>query len=51
MRLPPDVPFSVNRAVAGGVNQVVLHGQSYTGNYSSEIAELHYVLCFLSFLL
>jgi hypothetical protein len=23
----------VNRAVAGGVNQVVLHGQSYTGNY------------------
>ncbi|KAJ5670799.1 uncharacterized protein N7477_006162, partial [Penicillium maclennaniae] len=23
----------INRAVAGGVNQVVLHGQSYTGNY------------------
>lgn len=25
--------WSVNRAVAGGVNQVVLHGESYTGNY------------------
>lgn len=25
--------FSVNRAFAGGVNQIVLHGQSYTGNY------------------
>jgi hypothetical protein len=24
---------SVNRAIAGGVNQVVLHGQSYTGDY------------------
>lgn len=23
----------INRAVIGGVNQVVLHGQSYTGNY------------------
>lgn len=23
----------INRAVVGGVNQVVLHGQSYTGNY------------------
>jgi hypothetical protein len=29
----PELLFSVNRAVAGGVNQVVLHGQSYTGNY------------------
>ncbi|OJI87448.1 hypothetical protein ASPTUDRAFT_137504, partial [Aspergillus tubingensis CBS 134.48] len=25
--------FSVGRAVTGGVNQIVLHGQSYTGNY------------------
>ncbi|KAM0321554.1 hypothetical protein ACHAQA_010044 [Verticillium albo-atrum] len=25
--------WSVNRAVAGGVNQFILHGQSYTGNY------------------
>lgn len=25
--------WSVNRAVAGGVNRFVLHGQSYTGNY------------------
>lgn len=41
MRLPPDVPFSVNRAVAGGVNQVVLHGQSYNGNYYSEIAGIN----------
>ncbi|KAJ5676031.1 hypothetical protein N7462_008928 [Penicillium macrosclerotiorum] len=23
----------INRAIVGGVNQVVLHGQSYTGNY------------------
>jgi hypothetical protein len=29
----PELLFSVNRAVVGGVNQVVLHGQSYTGNY------------------
>jgi hypothetical protein len=28
-----ELLFSVNRAVAGGVNQVVLHGQSYTGDY------------------
>ncbi|KAJ5754131.1 uncharacterized protein N7511_008284 [Penicillium nucicola] len=28
-----ELLFSVNRAVVGGVNQVVLHGQSYTGNY------------------
>lgn len=25
--------LSVNRAVAGGVNQFVIHGQSYSGNY------------------
>jgi len=25
--------WSINRAVAGGVNQFVIHGQSYTGNY------------------
>jgi len=25
--------FSANRGLAGGVNQYVIHGQSYTGNY------------------
>ncbi|GKZ35542.1 hypothetical protein AbraIFM66950_006205 [Aspergillus brasiliensis] len=25
--------FSVGRAVTGGVNQIILHGQSYTGDY------------------
>ncbi|KAF2090207.1 hypothetical protein K490DRAFT_36539 [Saccharata proteae CBS 121410] len=28
----PHLLFDVARAVAGGVNQVVLHGQTYTGN-------------------
>ncbi|KAE8395445.1 hypothetical protein BDV23DRAFT_178499 [Aspergillus alliaceus] len=27
--------WSINRAVVGGVNQFVIHGQSYTGNYWS----------------
>ena len=31
----PDLLFSVNRALAGGVNRFVLHGQSYTGNYTA----------------
>ncbi|KAJ5213972.1 hypothetical protein N7449_001141 [Penicillium cf. viridicatum] len=49
MRLPPDVPFSVNRAVEGGVNQVVLHGQSYTGNYyaRNSRATLRYMFSFI----
>ncbi|KXH29506.1 hypothetical protein CSIM01_06239 [Colletotrichum simmondsii] len=29
----PELVASFNKAVAGGVNQVVLHGQSYSGNY------------------
>lgn len=29
----PELLWSVNRAVAGGVNQMVFHGQSYTGDY------------------
>jgi hypothetical protein len=29
----PTLLFSVGRAVVGGVNQLVLHGQSYTGDY------------------
>jgi hypothetical protein len=29
----PSLLFSVGRAVVGGVNQIVLHGQSYTGDY------------------
>ncbi|KAL0777299.1 hypothetical protein CaCOL14_006817 [Colletotrichum acutatum] len=29
----PELLFSANRAAAGGVNQFVIHGQSYTGNY------------------
>ncbi|KAL3482790.1 hypothetical protein BJX62DRAFT_231439 [Aspergillus germanicus] len=29
----PRLLFSVGRAVVGGVNQIVLHGQSYTGDY------------------
>ncbi|KAI8317095.1 hypothetical protein K4K59_011003 [Colletotrichum sp. SAR11_240] len=29
----PDLLFAMNRAVAGGVNQLVIHGQSYSGNY------------------
>ncbi|KAL2811612.1 hypothetical protein BJX63DRAFT_444029 [Aspergillus granulosus] len=29
----PSLLFSVGRAVVGGVNQLVLHGQSYTGDY------------------
>ncbi|PYH75426.1 hypothetical protein BO82DRAFT_410522 [Aspergillus uvarum CBS 121591] len=28
-----ELLWQVNRAAAGGVNQVVLHGQSYSGNY------------------
>ncbi|KAF9891846.1 hypothetical protein FE257_003331 [Aspergillus nanangensis] len=28
-----DLLWQIGRAVAGGVNQVVLHGQTYTGNY------------------
>lgn len=28
-----DLLWEINRAVAGGVNQFVLHGQTYTGNY------------------
>lgn len=28
-----DLLWRVNRAIVGGVNQVVLHGQSYTGNW------------------
>lgn len=28
-----DLLLSVNKALAGGVNQFVLHGQSFTGNY------------------
>ncbi|KAL1617257.1 hypothetical protein SLS56_011061 [Neofusicoccum ribis] len=29
----PHMLWSINRAVAGGVNQFVLHGQTYSGNY------------------
>lgn len=29
----PRLLYSVNRAYAGGVNRIVLHGQSYTGKY------------------
>ncbi|KAJ0382930.1 hypothetical protein COL922a_011526 [Colletotrichum nupharicola] len=29
----PDLLFAMNRAVAEGVNQFVIHGQSYSGNY------------------
>ncbi|KAI3390458.1 hypothetical protein diail_9575 [Diaporthe ilicicola] len=29
----PELLFSMNRAVAGGVNQFVIHGQPYSGNY------------------
>lgn len=29
----PELLFSMNRAVSGGINQFVIHGQSYTGNY------------------
>ncbi|OBR14858.1 Secreted protein [Colletotrichum higginsianum IMI 349063] len=29
----PELLFAMNRAVSGGVNQFVIHGQSYTGNY------------------
>lgn len=31
--LIPELLWSINRAVAAGINQFVLHGQSYTGNY------------------
>ena len=31
----PDLLFSVNRALAGGVNRFVIHGQSYSGNYTA----------------
>ncbi|KLU89722.1 hypothetical protein MAPG_08691 [Magnaporthiopsis poae ATCC 64411] len=31
--LASSLLFSTNRAFAGGVNQLVIHGQSYTGNY------------------
>lgn len=29
----PDLLFSVNRALVGGVNRVVVHGQTYSGGY------------------
>ena len=29
----PRLLFSVNRAFAGGINRMVIHGQSYTGKY------------------
>ncbi|CRG91023.1 Multicopy suppressor of chk1 protein 1 [Talaromyces islandicus] len=29
-----DLLWSINRAAAGGINQVVLHGQTYSGNYT-----------------
>lgn len=29
----PELLFSANRGFAGGVNQYVLHGQAYSGNY------------------
>ncbi|KAM0491001.1 hypothetical protein ACHAP8_010980 [Fusarium lateritium] len=29
----PDLLFSINRALAGGVNRFVIHGQGYTGSY------------------
>lgn len=29
----PELLFAMNRAVSGGINQFVIHGQSYTGNY------------------
>jgi len=31
----PDLLFSANRAFAGGVNRLVIHGQAYTGNYTA----------------
>ena len=31
--LVADLLWSINRAVAGGVNQFIIHGQSYTGKY------------------
>ncbi|RYP69486.1 hypothetical protein DL769_005264 [Monosporascus sp. CRB-8-3] len=30
----PDLLFSANRGFAGGVNQYVIHGQTYTGNWT-----------------
>ncbi|RYP50580.1 hypothetical protein DL768_003925 [Monosporascus sp. mg162] len=32
--LIPDLLFSANRGFAGGVNQYVIHGQTYTGNWT-----------------
>ncbi|KAI8717106.1 hypothetical protein NCS52_00785100 [Fusarium sp. LHS14.1] len=29
----PDLLFSVNRALVGGINRVVIHGQTYSGSY------------------
>lgn len=29
----PELLFAMNRAVSGGVNQFVIHKQSYSGNY------------------
>ncbi|KAF9629124.1 hypothetical protein BFW01_g10327 [Lasiodiplodia theobromae] len=29
----PRLTWSVNRAVVGGVNQVIIHGQAFSGNY------------------
>lgn len=31
----PGLLFAINRAASGGVNRVVIHGQSYTGNYTA----------------
>jgi hypothetical protein len=28
-----ELLYSINRAIVGGVNQMVFHGQTYTGNY------------------
>jgi hypothetical protein len=29
----PELLFSIDRAVVNGINQVILHGQAYTGDY------------------
>lgn len=29
----PELLFAMNRAASGGINQFVIHGQSYSGNY------------------
>jgi hypothetical protein len=43
----PDLLWSTNRGFAGGVNQFVIHGQAYTGDYFATTWPGHVAFAFL----